>query len=90
MTWKFWINLCTPNILDGSRKRKIANSVDVDVNEIEIPAGNWQLVVKHVPKGSYVFVRLATGMEVRESIISPYRQEVSENTLEPESSNDLG
>ena len=56
----------------------------MDIDEVEVPSkGNWQCVVKHVSKGVYVFARLSTGEEVRRSIISPYRQEVSESVEEP-------
>ncbi|KAI6189652.1 hypothetical protein M3Y97_00031800 [Aphelenchoides bicaudatus] len=68
---------------DGSRKRKqLSNTVEIDVDEVEIPAGNWQVIVKHVPKGRHIFVRFARAPEIRQSIIMPYKQEVTENPSE--------
>lgn len=57
----------------------MADTVEVDVDEVEIPKGNWQMIIKHVPKGRYIFVRLANSSEVKRSMIEPYRQEVTEH-----------
>lgn len=71
--------------LDGSRKRKqLVNTVELDVDDVEVPVGQWQVVVKHVPKGRHIFIRFALGSEVRQSIINPYKQEVTENPSNPD------
>lgn len=62
----------------------MSNTIELDIDEVEIPVGCWQVVCKHVPKNVYVFVRLANGIEVRQSMINPYRQEASEDVPEPE------
>ncbi|KAI6213766.1 hypothetical protein M3Y94_00190300 [Aphelenchoides besseyi] len=67
-------------IRDGSRKRKIStDTVEVDVDEVQIPAGKWRLVTCHVPQDRYLFVRFAVGSEVRQSLVCPHKQEFTEN-----------
>jgi hypothetical protein len=67
----------------------MANTIELDVEEVEIPAGNWQVVCKHVPKGCHIFARFAVVSEVRQSMVNPYRQEVTEVDESKESTSDL-
>jgi hypothetical protein len=62
----------------------MANTIELDIDEVvDMPKqGQWQVVTKHVPKGCYVFVRLAVGFEVRQSMLNPYKQEVTENEVD--------
>lgn len=67
----------------------MTNTIEINVEEVEIPAGNWQVVCKHVPKGCHIFGRFANVSEVRQSMMNPYRQEVSEIEESKDSSGDL-
>jgi len=69
------------------KRRNFVDAIDVDVDIVKVPPGKWRVVVRHVPAGRFVFARLAVGFEIRQSMINPYKQEVTDRSEGAEDDN---
>ncbi|KAF7638373.1 hypothetical protein Mgra_00002056 [Meloidogyne graminicola] len=58
------------NVLKNSARSQLINkeTVEVNVDNINVPRGKWRVVVQHVPSDKLIYVRLASGVELRHAI----------------------
>ncbi|KAL7073193.1 hypothetical protein ACQ4LE_007078 [Meloidogyne hapla] len=51
------------------RSRQVnAEAVEINVDTVKVPQGKWRVVVQHVPSDKLIYVRLASGVELRHAI----------------------
>lgn len=55
--------------------RAKSDTVEVDVESVKVPAGKWRVITSHVPDNKLIYVRIATGYELRCSVFAAREQQ---------------